>query len=50
MAETVLISGGTVAAVPAVLFLIAFGLSAGTKISPVLLTVLMAAAGAVLCS
>jgi len=50
MAETVLITGGTVAAMPVVLFLIAFGLSIGTKISPVLLTVCMAAAGAILCS
>lgn len=50
MAQTVLITGGTVAAIPCVLFLIAFGLSMATKISPVVLTVLMAAAGAVLCS
>lgn len=50
MAETVLIAGGSIAAVPCVLFLIAFGLSMGTKISPVLLMVVMAAAGTVLCS
>lgn len=50
MAQTVLFAGGGVALLPLGLFLIAFGLSAGTKISPVLLTVIMAAAGAALCT